>query len=115
MLWQIALQLVRQGASDEAAVADQIQSLPDRPAAVEVQLVDTDETQVEDDKLDQKVVSSKNQTAAESLEGNDHDHSSETSAEEVTIQMALPDEPAVVEVQVADTDEPVDSKVCNKL
>ncbi|ONI20886.1 hypothetical protein PRUPE_2G038600 [Prunus persica] len=107
---KIALQLVRQGASDEAAVADQIQSLPDRPAAVEVQLVDTDETQVEDDKLDQKVVSSKNQTAAESLEGNDHDHSSETSAEEVTIQMALPDEPAVVEVQVADTDEPVDSK-----
>ncbi|ONI20885.1 hypothetical protein PRUPE_2G038600 [Prunus persica] len=108
---KIALQLVRQGASDEAAVADQIQSLPDRPAAVEVQLVDTDETQVEDDKLDQKVVSSKNQTAAESLEGNDHDHSSETSAEEVTIQMALPDEPAVVEVQVADTDEPVDSKL----
>ncbi|BBG96586.1 lon protease 1 [Prunus dulcis] len=107
---KIALQLVRQGASDEAAVADQIQSLPDRPAAVEVQLVDTDETQVEDDKLDQEVVSSKNQTAAESLEGNDHDHSSETSAEEVTIQMALPDEPAVVEVQVQDTDEPVDSK-----
>ncbi|CAL2237609.1 unnamed protein product [Prunus armeniaca] len=107
---KIALQLVRQGASDEAAVADQIESLPDRPAAVEVQLVDTDETQVEDDKLDQKVVSSKNQTAAESLENNDHDHSSETSAEEVTIQMALPDEPAVVEVQVADTDEPVDSK-----
>lgn len=115
MLWQIALQLVRQGASDEAAVADKKQSLPDRPAAVEVQLVDTDETQVEDDKLDQKVVSSKNQTAAESLEGNDDDHSSETSAEEVTIQMALSDEPAVVEVQVADTDEPVDSKVCNKL
>ncbi|CAB4268284.1 unnamed protein product [Prunus armeniaca] len=108
---KIALQLVRQGASDEAAVADQIESLPDRPAAVEVQLVDTDETQVEDDKLDQKVVSSKNQTAAESLENNDHDHSSETSAEEVTIQMALPDEPAVVEVQVADTDEPVDSKL----
>ncbi|XP_034202539.1 lon protease homolog, mitochondrial-like isoform X5 [Prunus dulcis] len=108
---KIALQLVRQGASDEAAVADQIQSLPDRPAAVEVQLVDTDETQVEDDKLDQEVVSSKNQTAAESLEGNDHDHSSETSAEEVTIQMALPDEPAVVEVQVQDTDEPVDSKL----
>ncbi|KAI5342303.1 hypothetical protein L3X38_010178 [Prunus dulcis] len=107
---KIALQLVRQGASDEAAVADQIQSLPDRPAAV-VQLVDTDETQVEDDKLDQEVVSSKNQTAAESLEGNDHDHSSETSAEEVTIQMALPDEPAVVEVQVQDTDEPVDSKL----
>ncbi|BFG20476.1 hypothetical protein CerSpe_067510 [Prunus speciosa] len=108
---KIALQLVRQGASDEAAVADQIQSLPGRPAAVEVQLVDTDETQVEDvDKLDQNVVSSKNQTAAESLDGNDHDHSSETSAEEVTIQMDLPDEPAVVEVQVADTDEPVDSK-----
>ncbi|BFG20477.1 hypothetical protein CerSpe_067500 [Prunus speciosa] len=109
---KIALQLVRQGASDEAAVADQIQSLPGRPAAVEVQLVDTDETQVEDvDKLDQNVVSSKNQTAAESLDGNDHDHSSETSAEEVTIQMDLPDEPAVVEVQVADTDEPVDSKL----
>ncbi|KAL6288813.1 hypothetical protein ACE6H2_006323 [Prunus campanulata] len=108
---KIALQLVRQGASDEAAVADQIQSLPGRAAAVEVQLVDTDETQVEDvDKLDQNVVSSKNQTAAESLDGNDHDHSSETSAEEVTIQMDLPDEPAVVEVQVADTDEPVDSK-----
>ncbi|XP_021819220.1 lon protease homolog 1, mitochondrial-like isoform X2 [Prunus avium] len=108
---KIALQLVRQGASDEAAVADQIQSLPGRPAAVEVQLVDTDEAQVEDvDKLDQNVVSSKNQTAAESLDGNDHDHSSETSAEEVTIQMDLPDEPAVVEVQVADTDEPVDSK-----
>ncbi|XP_021819219.1 lon protease homolog 1, mitochondrial-like isoform X1 [Prunus avium] len=109
---KIALQLVRQGASDEAAVADQIQSLPGRPAAVEVQLVDTDEAQVEDvDKLDQNVVSSKNQTAAESLDGNDHDHSSETSAEEVTIQMDLPDEPAVVEVQVADTDEPVDSKL----
>ncbi|PQM33558.1 lon protease homolog 1 mitochondrial isoform X2 [Prunus yedoensis var. nudiflora] len=108
---KIALQLVRQGASDEAAVADQIQSLPGRPEAVEVQLVDTDETQVEDvDKLDQNVVSSKNQTAAESLDGNDHDHSSETSAEEVTIQMDLPDEPAVVEVQVADTDEPADSK-----
>lgn len=116
MLRQIALQLVRQEASDEAAVADQIQSLPDRPAAFEVQLVDTDETQVEDvDKLDQNMVSSKNQTAAESLKGNDHDHSSETSAEEAIMQMDLPDEPAVVEVQVADTDEPVDSKVCNKV
>ncbi|XP_050104343.1 lon protease homolog, mitochondrial-like isoform X3 [Malus sylvestris] len=109
---KIALQIVRQGASDEQVVPDQIQSPPDGPAVVEVQLVDTDETQAEAiDKLDPSVVASKNQTAAELVEGNSHKHSPETSGEGVTIQTDLPDESTVAEVRVADADEPVDSKL----
>ncbi|KAM1503484.1 hypothetical protein TB2_027947 [Malus domestica] len=107
---KIALQIVRQGASNEQVVPDQIQSPPDGPAVVEVQLVDTDETQAEAiDKLDQSVVASKNQTAAELVEGNGHKHSPETSGG-VTIQTDLPDESTIAEVRVADADEPVDSK-----
>lgn len=116
MMWQIALQIVRQGASDEPAVADQIESPPDGPAVVEVQLVGTDETQAEAvDKLDQSVVASKNQTAVDSVGGNSHEHSPETSGEGVRIQTDIPDDSAVAEVRVADADEPVDSKVCNKI
>ncbi|XP_070666099.1 lon protease homolog, mitochondrial-like isoform X4 [Malus domestica] len=108
---KIALQIVRQGASDEQVVPDQIQSPPDGPVVIEVQLVDTDETQAEAiDKLDQDMVASKNQTTAELVEGNGHKHSPETSGEGVTIQTDLPDESTVAEVQVADADEPVDSK-----
>ncbi|KAM1877883.1 hypothetical protein ACFX14_039933 [Malus domestica] len=103
---KIALQLVRQAASDEPVVSGQIQSPPDGPAGVDVQIADTDETQAEAvDKLDQSVVASKNQIAAEMVEGNSHEHSPETSGEGFAIQTDLPDEPAV-----ADTDEPLDSK-----
>lgn len=104
MAWQIALQLVRQGASDEPEVAHQIESPtsqidgPNESAVVEAQVAETDEAKVEDvDKLDQNVVASESQTASESLETD------------------LPVEPAVGEVQVADTDEPMDSKVSNSL
>ncbi|CAN6581842.1 unnamed protein product [Malus baccata var. baccata] len=96
---KIALQLVRQGASDEPAVADQIQSptsqidLPVEPAVLEAQVVETDEAKVEDiDKVDQNVVASNDQTATESLEKD------------------LPAEPVVGEVEVPETDEPMDSK-----
>ncbi|KAH0994942.1 hypothetical protein GBA52_018806 [Prunus armeniaca] len=96
---KIALQLVRQGASDEPEVADQIESPtsqidgPNESAVVEAQVAETDEAEVEDvDKLDQNVVARESQTASESLETD------------------LPVEPAVGEVQVADTDEPMDSK-----
>lgn len=41
--WQIALQLVRQGAADEPAVGDQTQSLSDEPAVVEVEVAESDE------------------------------------------------------------------------
>ncbi|KAM2468619.1 hypothetical protein FF1_010277 [Malus domestica] len=91
---KIALQLVRQGASDEPAVADQKSptsqiDLPVEPGVLEAQVVETSETKVEDiDKVDQSV----DQTATGSLEKD------------------LPAEPAVGEVEVADTDEPTDSK-----
>lgn len=116
IMWQIALQLVRQAASDEPVVADQMQSPTDGPAVADVELADTDKTQAEAvDKFDQSMVASKNQIAAEMVEGNAHVHSPETSGEGVVIQTDLPGEPALAEVQVSVTDEYLDSKVCNKL
>ncbi|PQP99773.1 lon protease homolog 1 mitochondrial [Prunus yedoensis var. nudiflora] len=100
---KIALQLVRQGVSDEPEVAGQIESPisridgPNESAVVEAQVAETDEAKVEDvDKLDQSVVASESQTASESLATD------------------LPVEPAVGEIQVADTDEPMDSKDAKK-
>lgn len=100
--WQIALQLVRQGQSDEPVDAGEVQSpvsktdLPDEPAVV----ADTDEAKVED-------FAGVKQTADESAEGKDHEHNTETSVGSVTI----PDETGASEVQVADTGELMHSKV----
>lgn len=98
MARQIALQLVRQGQSDEPAV-----------------VADTDEAKVEDNDKLGHVVAGDKQTADESAEGKGHDQNTETSVESVTVQMDLPDEPAASEVQVADTDEPTHSKVFSYL
>lgn len=98
MAWQIALQLVRQGQSDE-------------PAGV----ADADEAKVEDNDKLGRVVAGDKQTADESAEGKGHDQNTETSVESITVQMDLPDEPAASEVQVADTDEPTQSKVFSYL
>ncbi|KAM5561037.1 lon protease [Rosa sericea] len=98
---KIALQLVRQGQSDEPVDAGEVQSpvsktdLPDEPAVV----ADTDEAKVED-------IAGVKQTADESAEGKDHEHNTETSVGSVTI----PDETVASEVQVADTGEPMHSK-----
>ncbi|KAK9919965.1 hypothetical protein M0R45_028535 [Rubus argutus] len=90
---KIALQLVRQGQSDEPAV-----------------VADTDEAKAEDNDKLGHVGAGDKQTADESAEGKGHDQNTETSVESVTVQMDLPDEPAASEVQVADTDEPTHSK-----
>ena len=86
---QIALQLVRQGASNE-------------PAIVEAQVVEPEETQVGcADESSQKLVES--ETRAEPVEDSSHEQTTETSVEADAVLIDLP------------TDQPTDSKVSKKL
>ena len=94
MAWQIALQLVRQGESDEPVDGDEVQTHvsksdhPDEPAVV----ADSDEGKVEDIACDK-------QTADEPAEGKGHERDTETSEGSATI----PDETAASKVQDEDT------------
>ena len=86
---QIALQLVRQGASNE-------------PAIVEAQVVEPEETQVGcADESSQKLVES--ETRAAPVEDSSHEQITETSVEADAVPIDLP------------TDQPSDSKVSKKL
>ena len=86
---QIALQLVRQGASNE-------------PAIVEAQVVEPEETLVGcADESSQKLVES--ETRAEPVEDSSHEQTTETSVEADAVPIDLP------------TDQPSDSKVSKKL
>ena len=86
---QIALQLVRQGASNE-------------PAIVEAQVVEPEETLVGcADESSQKLVES--ETRAEPVEDSSHEQTTETSVEADAVPIDLP------------ADQPSDSKVSKKL
>ena len=86
---QIALQLVRQGASNE-------------PAIVEAQVVELEETLVGcADESSKKLVES--ETRAEPVEDSSHEQTTETSVEADAVPIDLP------------TDQPSDSKVSKKL